>query len=83
MRKYFHIDLAQRSVREETFSGEQVARAGRYFIAKTLNELGAAAVDPLDPDNPKARARALTRVRRLRFYPLRIRDEMIEVAFPR
>jgi len=52
MRKYFHIDLAQRSVREETFSGEQVARAGRYFIAKTLNELGAAAVDPLGPDNP-------------------------------
>jgi len=52
MRKYFHIDLARRSVREEPFSGEQVARAGRYFIARTLNDLGAAAVDPLGPDNP-------------------------------
>lgn len=52
MRKYLHIDLAQRSVREETFSGEQVAHAGRYFIAKTLLELGAASVDPLSTDNP-------------------------------
>ena len=52
MRKYLHIDLAQRSVREESFSGEQVAQAGRYFIAKTLLELGAATVDPMSPDNP-------------------------------
>ena len=52
MRKYLHIDLDKRSVRTETFSGDQVARAGRYFIAKTLNELGAATVDPLSPDNP-------------------------------
>ena len=52
MRKYLHIDLARRSVREETFTGEQIARAGRYFIAKTLCELGAATADPLGPDNP-------------------------------
>jgi len=52
MRKYLHIDLGERSVRTETFSGDQAARAGRYFIAKTLNELGAATVDPLGPDNP-------------------------------
>lgn len=52
MRKYLHIDLNDQAVREETFSGDQVARAGRYFIAKTLNELGAATVDPLGPDNP-------------------------------
>ena len=52
MRKYLHFDLGQRSVREETFSGEQVARAGRYFIARTLNDLGAAEVDPLSGDNP-------------------------------
>lgn len=36
----------------------------------------------LKPDDPKARARALTRVRRLRYYPLRIRDGQIEVAWP-
>ncbi len=38
---------------------------------------------PLRPNDPKARARALTRVRRLRYYPLRIRDGVIEVAWPR
>lgn len=52
MRKYLHVDLNQRSVREETFEGEQIARAGRYFIAKTLVDLGVAKVDPLGPDNP-------------------------------
>lgn len=38
---------------------------------------------PLRPDDPKARARAMTRVRRLRYYPLRIREGSIEVAWPR
>jgi aldehyde:ferredoxin oxidoreductase len=52
MRKYLHIDLNKGQVREETFSGEQVAHAGRYFIAKTLLELGAATVDAMSPDNP-------------------------------
>ena len=52
MRKYLHVDLNQRSVREEPFEGEQIARAGRYFIAKTLVDLGVAKVDPLGPDNP-------------------------------
>lgn len=52
MRKYLHIDVTRHSVREETFTGEQIARAGRYFIAKSLYELGAATVDPLGPDNP-------------------------------
>ncbi|CAN0294757.1 unnamed protein product, partial [Phaeothamnion confervicola] len=52
MRKYLHIDLNQRQVREETFSGEQVAQAGRYFIAKTLLALDIASVDPLSPANP-------------------------------
>ena len=31
---------------------------------------------------PKAGARALTRVRRLRYYPLRIRDGVVEIALP-
>lgn len=52
MRKYLHIDLNKGHVREEAFSGEQVAHAGRYFIAKTLLELGAATVDAMSPDNP-------------------------------
>ena len=36
-----------------------------------------------DPPGPKAEARRFTRVRRLRFYPVRIRDGMLEVAIPR
>src|SRR5689334_19540593 len=39
--------------------------------------------DPkVDPPGKKAEARKLTRVRRLRYYPLRIRDGSIEVAIP-
>jgi 3-phenylpropionate/trans-cinnamate dioxygenase ferredoxin component len=36
-----------------------------------------------DPPGVKAEARRLTRVRRLRYYPVRIRDGMLEVAVPR
>ena len=35
-----------------------------------------------DPPGIKAEARRLTRVRRLRYYPVRIRDGRIEVAIP-
>jgi nitrite reductase/ring-hydroxylating ferredoxin subunit len=35
-----------------------------------------------EPSDQKARARALTRVRRMRFYPVRISDGVIEVALP-
>jgi nitrite reductase/ring-hydroxylating ferredoxin subunit len=35
------------------------------------------------PTDSKARARALTRVRRLRYFPLRIRDGNVEIALPR
>jgi len=35
-----------------------------------------------EPTDLKAKARAMTRVRRLRYYPVRIRDGQIEVAFP-
>jgi nitrite reductase/ring-hydroxylating ferredoxin subunit len=39
--------------------------------------------DPkVDPPGKKAEARRMTRVRRLRYYPLRIRDGQIEVALP-
>jgi nitrite reductase/ring-hydroxylating ferredoxin subunit len=36
-----------------------------------------------DPPGIKAEARRFTRVRRLRYYPLRIRDGRIEIAVPR
>jgi len=52
MRKYLHINLGDRSVKTNELQGEDIVRAGRYFIAKTLLELGAAKVDPLSPDNP-------------------------------
>ena len=52
MRKYLHIDLAKQSVETEELEGEAVARAGRYFIAKTLLESGVATVDPRSADNP-------------------------------
>lgn len=35
-----------------------------------------------EPTDLKAQARALTRVRRLRYYPLRVRDGAIELAWP-
>ncbi len=37
----------------------------------------------VDPPGTKAEARRLTRVRQLRYYPLRIVDGRIEVALPR
>ena len=52
MRKYLHINLADRSVRTEELQGEAIIRAGRHYIAKTLLESGVAKVDPLSPDNP-------------------------------
>jgi nitrite reductase/ring-hydroxylating ferredoxin subunit len=43
----------------------------------------AAGRDPkIDPPGPKAEARRLTRVRRLRYYPVRIVDGRIEIALP-
>jgi len=38
---------------------------------------------PLRSDDPKSRARSLTRVRRLRYYPLRIVGDRLEIALPR
>ncbi len=55
MRKYLHINLVDRSISAQEFHGEQIVRAGRYFIAKSLLESDVAAVDPLGPDNPLSR----------------------------
>src|SRR3970282_880624 len=52
MRKYLHINLADRSVRTEELHGEAIIRAGRHYIAKTLLESGVATGERLSPDNP-------------------------------
>lgn len=52
MRKYLDIDLDTRTISETPHSGEYLVNTGRYFIAKTLVECGAAEVDPLSGDNP-------------------------------
>ena len=52
MREYLHIDLNSRTVDRNELHGEAIARSGRYLIAKTLVECGAAGVDPLSPENP-------------------------------
>ncbi len=52
MRTYYDIHLGDRRIDTRELHGEEIVRAGRYLIAKTLLELGAATVDPLSPDNP-------------------------------
>ena len=52
MRQYHTIDLDQRSISSEILTGDSLVRAGRYHIAKTLNAMGAAKVDPLGAANP-------------------------------
>ncbi|HJM92042.1 MAG: aldehyde ferredoxin oxidoreductase C-terminal domain-containing protein [Alphaproteobacteria bacterium] len=52
MRKYLHINLDDQSTETEELTGAACIRVGRYFIAKTLLEKGAAKVDPLSPGNP-------------------------------
>ena len=51
MRKYFHINLDDRSIDSEELNGAACIRVGRHFIAKTLLEQGVATVDPLSPAN--------------------------------
>jgi aldehyde:ferredoxin oxidoreductase len=52
MRKYLYINLNDQSIETKELHGEEIVRAGRYLIAKTLVEMGIATVDPLSPDNP-------------------------------
>lgn len=51
---------------------------GRYHPTWSPTDLPARP----EPSDLKARARAATRVRRMRYYPVRIRDGTIEVALP-
>ncbi len=52
MRKYLQINLNNQTQTSEEWQGEALVKAGRYLIAKTLVEAGAATVDSLGPDNP-------------------------------
>ncbi|HMH52978.1 MAG TPA: aldehyde ferredoxin oxidoreductase C-terminal domain-containing protein [Candidatus Acidoferrum sp.] len=52
MRTYYDINLDDRTIGTRELHGEEIIRAGRYFIARTLLEAGAATVDPLSPANP-------------------------------
>jgi len=52
MRTYCHIDLQNHTVTKDELEGEDIVRAGRYHIAKTLLQKNAATVDPLSKDNP-------------------------------
>jgi aldehyde:ferredoxin oxidoreductase len=52
MRTYYDIRLNDRTIQRRELHGEAIVKAGRYLIAKTLLEAGAATVDPLSPANP-------------------------------
>lgn len=52
MRKYLDINLTDRTITTRELHGEEIVKAGRYLIAKTLLEMGAASVDPMSPANP-------------------------------
>jgi aldehyde:ferredoxin oxidoreductase len=52
MRTYYDITLDDRTIAKRELTGDEIARAGRYLIAKTLLEMGAATVDGLSPANP-------------------------------
>jgi len=52
MRRYHDIRLDDQTVTTRELHGEDIVRAGRFLIARTLLELGAATVDPLSPQNP-------------------------------
>jgi aldehyde:ferredoxin oxidoreductase len=52
MRTYYDINLNDRSINSRELHGEEIIKAGRYLIAKTLLEQDAAQVNPLSPANP-------------------------------
>jgi aldehyde:ferredoxin oxidoreductase len=52
MRTYYDINLSSHTITPHELHGEAIVKAGRYLIAKTLVEMGAATVEPLSPANP-------------------------------
>lgn len=51
MRKYYDIELGTQRISQKELEGEEIVRAGRYHIAKTLLENNIATVEPLSADN--------------------------------
>lgn len=80
------VDCPLHSGRFDLATGETVVfpttggldAEGRYH--PTWSPPGAPAKP--EPSDLKARARASTRVRRMRFYPVRVREGVVEVALP-
>ena len=52
MRKYHDIRLDDQTITTRQLQGDDIVKAGRYLIAKTLLDLGGATVEPLAPQNP-------------------------------
>jgi aldehyde:ferredoxin oxidoreductase len=52
MRTYYDIRLNDRTITTREMHGDDIVKCGRYFIARTLLDMGAATVDPLSPENP-------------------------------
>ena len=52
MKTYLDIDLSRRTIAATELDGEDLVKAGRHLIARTLLAAGAATVDALSPANP-------------------------------
>lgn len=52
MRKFISIELDSKKIASRELEGKELAKAGRYLIAKMLVERDIAQVDPLSPENP-------------------------------
>ncbi len=72
-----HFDLCTGEVEQFPTTGGLDAD-GRYHAPWTPAD----SASKLEPTDLKARARALTRVRRLRYYPVRIVGDSIEAQLP-
>ena len=80
------VDCPLHSGRFDLCSGDvvQFPTTGGLDASGAYHEPWAPPGAPPKPEPPgaKARARALTRVRRMRFYPVRVREGVVEVAIP-
>ncbi len=80
------VDCPLHSGRFDLLTGEtvQMPTTGGLRRGRPVpSDLVAAGLPPKeDPPGKKAEARRLTRVRRLRYYPVRVADGWIEVAIP-
>ncbi len=52
MRSYLEIQLDDQRITRRELQGEEILKAGRYLIARTLVELNVAQADALGPQNP-------------------------------